>query len=471
MKHIKALIISICAVVFAASFATPSAAQAMDSPVYEGNTFDEVVHGEAWTELPYESRPLTDDLTTRLLAATDTRAAYRCRVIEPTVFELCGVFLDKYDSAGPIKWFGRPTSGMIRNPDGVGMRVHFEHASLYWHPNVGIAFVLPPAMEAWGRSGFEAGPLGYPVADAFAVGPNPGVKQLFANGTMYGSVHGVHVVRGRILESYNSHGAEQGKLGFPLSDELGVPDTVGRFNRFQGGMIYWTPRTDAHPILGGILETWSRQGYERSRYGYPTADPVDTGALQLRQSFEHGQLVGVDNWLAPYIYDPTFDVPEDELGKERAVRYGFGDRSAVDPDKIVCGGLFGSPHQSYDALKNGRHEIHSQGRNFCDPYPDSVVVLSGLMVKRKKWIGFDELPNIGKTPLPKQMVGATRKKPNKAVLVSTCEPGEYADYRAYWGSSATINGKPVFILQPLVVTGQNDVYCAPDVGEYRGAIN
>lgn len=450
-----------------ASVATAAAANA----VYEGNTRDEVLHGSPWTSLPYDSEEIPDTDTTRMLAATESRTAQGCRVIAPTPHELCGAILAKYDSIGLIKWLGQPTSGMILNPDGVGMRAHFERASIYWHPDVGTAIVLPQAMEAWGRSGYEAGPLGYPVTDAFVVGPNPGVKQLFAHGTMYGNAEGVHIVHGRILEKYNEYGGDQGKLGFPVSDELGVPDGVGRFNRFQGGMIYWTPRTDAHPLFGEILDTWSGEGYETSGYGYPTSDPKDLGLFELEQSFERGLLSGLDNWIAPYIFDPSFQVPEDQLGKTITVPFGGGYRTTIDPDDIVCGGTFGAPHQSESALRAGRHEIHAQGRNFCDPYPDSEVMLDAKMEKRTGFVTFTRLENIGRTKLPTRKVGATRRKPNKAVLVSTCRPGERTDYRAYWASSAIIEGKPAFVLKPVVVTGQFDVYCAPDISKYEGAVH
>lgn len=300
--------------------------------IYEGNTQDEVLHGSPWTSLPYESEEFSDTEATRKLAATAFEDAQGCRVIAPTKYELSGAILAKYDSISSKDWFGQPTSGMIVNADGVGMCAHFEKASIYWHPEVGAAVVLPEAMEAWGRSGYEAGPLGYPVTDAFVVGPIPGVKQLFANGTIYGNEDGVHVVHGPILEKYNEYGGEQGKLAFPMSDELGSPDGVGRFNSFQGGMIYWTPRTDAHPLFGEILDIWSEQGYETSSYGYPTTDPKDLGLLQLEQNFEQGVLSGIDNWAAPYMFDPTFQVPEDQLGKEITVAFEVDLPSDVDPD-------------------------------------------------------------------------------------------------------------------------------------------
>ena len=42
-----------------------------------------------------------------------------------------------------------------------------------------------------------------------------------------------------------SLGWERSFLGYPLTDETGTPDGVGRYNHFQGGSVYWTPGTGA----------------------------------------------------------------------------------------------------------------------------------------------------------------------------------------------------------------------------------
>ena len=67
-------------------------------------------------------------------------------------------------------------------------------------------------------------------------------------------------------------GGERGFLGFPLTDELGTPDGIGRFNHFEGGSIYWTPETGAHEVHGAIRDAWQRLGWETSFLPYPTSD-------------------------------------------------------------------------------------------------------------------------------------------------------------------------------------------------------
>jgi len=82
-------------------------------------------------------------------------------------------------------------------------------------------------------------------------------------------------------------------LGYPVTDETGTPDGVGRFNGFQGGAVYWTPRTGAHEVHGAILSTWASLGWERSALGYPVSDEfVVAGGRQ--SNFERGSI----SWTA-----------------------------------------------------------------------------------------------------------------------------------------------------------------------------
>ncbi|MDV6271305.1 LGFP repeat-containing protein [Rhodococcus globerulus] len=56
-------------------------------------------------------------------------------------------------------------------------------------------------------------------------------------------------VGGAIRDKWNTVGAEtQGSLlGYPVSDEIVLPDGHGRMNRFERGVIYWHPTFGAHP--------------------------------------------------------------------------------------------------------------------------------------------------------------------------------------------------------------------------------
>ncbi|MEU8678673.1 hypothetical protein [Streptomyces sp. NPDC048560] len=124
-------------------------------------------------------------------------------------------------------------------------------------------------------------------------GPNPdgrGASRDYQHGTIYWSPGtGAMEVHGDIRVHYAQLGGSGGFLGYPVTDELGCPDGVGRFNHFEGGSIYWTPRTGAKEVHGAIRDLWSSMGWERCFLGYPTTD--ETGTSDGRQSrFEHGHI-------------------------------------------------------------------------------------------------------------------------------------------------------------------------------------
>ena len=75
-----------------------------------------------------------------------------------------------------------------------------------------------------------------------------------------------------IDEKYGLLGGAKGFLGEPTTGEASTPDSVGRFRHFQGGSIYWTPQTGAHEVHGDIRSKWSTLGWERSFLGYPLTD-------------------------------------------------------------------------------------------------------------------------------------------------------------------------------------------------------
>ncbi|MEU4039659.1 LGFP repeat-containing protein [Streptomyces collinus] len=94
-------------------------------------------------------------------------------------------------------------------------------------------------------------------------GPNPdgrGRSLDFENGTIEWSPEtGAHEVHGAIRDHWARLGGEK-FLGYPLTDEMGTPDGVGRYNHFENGSIYWTPETGAWEAHGAIRDKWASMG-------------------------------------------------------------------------------------------------------------------------------------------------------------------------------------------------------------------
>jgi hypothetical protein len=110
------------------------------------------------------------------------------------------------------------------------------------------------------------------AVDLGRVGATTGVTN---GGTNLGSAQGAYEVHGAIGAHYAALGGSGSVLGYPVTDESGAPDSVGRFNHFEAGSIYWTPATGAHEVHGLIRQLWAQNGWERNAsLGYPISDEL-----------------------------------------------------------------------------------------------------------------------------------------------------------------------------------------------------
>ncbi len=228
-----------------------------------------------------------------------------CSVYWPAPYYVCGAIRDKYDSlGGPNSFLLWPTTDELTNPDSVGRRSQFQNGPIYWSPWGGAHPVVNHFFAAWQRNGWEGGVLGYPTSDELVNSDGIGRRQYFDGGTVYWKLNEAYYVAGAIRDKWGETGWESGFLGYPVSDETGTADGIGRFNRFENGMIYWTPQYGVHPVSGGILVKWSYSGFEGGSWGYPTADQTGAGT-NVSQQFEFGTM----SWPVQQIADA--DVVDD----------------------------------------------------------------------------------------------------------------------------------------------------------------
>ncbi|MER6989565.1 hypothetical protein ABT337_13575 [Saccharopolyspora hirsuta] len=214
-----------------------------------------------------------------------------------------GPILEHFRALGEDAHFGFPATDTRITPDAFGAYNHFvmpnsqhEDASIYWTQPSGANAVQGAIREKWAASGWEAGPLGYPVTDELTAPDGVGRYNQFNGdgrfpaGIVWSPETGAHSVQGVIAQRYVELSGPGGVLGYPTTDELGTPDGRGRYNHFTGtggASVYWTPQTGAHEVYGGIRVRWSQLGWERSYLGYPVSGEHDVP--QGRASdFEHG---------------------------------------------------------------------------------------------------------------------------------------------------------------------------------------
>lgn len=191
---------------------------------------------------------------------------------------------------GPGGPLGLPVSGETTTPDGEGRYTQFENGVIYWSPRTGAHAIRGAVLDMWSDQGSERGDLGYPTTDEVSNPNKPGVAQGFQGGTVYWSERtGPHVVEGAIRTAYREAGAENSSLGYPTTDELSLT-RGGAFNRFEGGAIYWSPRTGAHAVPNGpVFEAWGTVDHENGRLGYPTSGLETTRDGEVME-FEGGTI-------------------------------------------------------------------------------------------------------------------------------------------------------------------------------------
>lgn len=170
---------------------------------------------------------------------------------------------------------GWPVSGE-EPADRGGVLQEYEHGTLFWSGATGAWAVRGPVEDLYAGQGWEEGPLGYPVADQQSLRRGDGTYQPFTGGSVYSSpASGTHTVSGSFRDLYAGTGWENGFLGYPTSEETGIRDG-GVYQTYQGGTMYWTPSTGAHTVSGSFLRLYANHGWENGPLGYPTTQEIPT---------------------------------------------------------------------------------------------------------------------------------------------------------------------------------------------------
>lgn len=118
----------------------------------------------------------------------------------------------------------------------------FGGGSIYWSPSTGAQVLRGAIRDKWRSIGGGTSVLGYPTTDERPL--RTGAVSSFRGGSIYWSrLTGAHVVGGDIRALWGAMNAEAGPLGYPVSDEYAIPG--GRRSDFQNGSIVWAPGAGA----------------------------------------------------------------------------------------------------------------------------------------------------------------------------------------------------------------------------------
>ena len=117
--------------------------------------------------------------------------------------------------------------------------------------------------------------------------------QNFQNGVLVEAKEGNskkgYIVHGAIGAKYKEMGGPNSAAGLPRGGEKKIKG--GFFQEFENGNIYWSASSGAHFIpYGDIFDHWGKNGYENGKYGYPTSDQEDIPAGGLKHDFQGGTI-------------------------------------------------------------------------------------------------------------------------------------------------------------------------------------
>ncbi|GAB3357539.1 N-acetylmuramoyl-L-alanine amidase [Modestobacter lapidis] len=191
---------------------------------------------------------------------------------------LGGAVYDRWAASG---WensrLGLPVTDLAVAPDRVGLFAHFEHGSIYWTPTTGARLLDKAVYGAWAATGWETGPLGYPVTDLTRT-PNGQAEYVhFQRGSVYASAAtGARALSGPLLAAWAASGWENGLLGLPVTGTGKTPDGKATYQHFQRGSIYSTAATGTRTLTTAVRDGWAASGWEAGPLGYPTSDAGPT---------------------------------------------------------------------------------------------------------------------------------------------------------------------------------------------------
>jgi len=211
---------------------------------------------------------------------------------------------------------GKPTTD-IEFGAGDGYYRRYEQGAIYWHPQLGAFWVHGAIYDKYTALGGEAGFLGYPLSDETRTPGDFGRFNDFQGGSIYWhSQLGAHEIHGAIRDKWYSLGGKDlvdalisdNLVGFPITDEIKLPDGIGRLNHFQNSSIYWTPNTGAWMVHGAIRDKWAALGWQDSYLGYPTTDEMPWTHPNTKEPgrisfFERGAIA----WAS---HSGAFDLPD-----------------------------------------------------------------------------------------------------------------------------------------------------------------
>ncbi|MGM7777740.1 CAP domain-containing protein [Arthrobacter sp. KNU-44] len=180
----------------------------------------------------------------------------------------------------------------------------YQVGCILYSPASGAHLTMGAIRSKWAETGFENGPLGYPVTDEVPGLRNGGIYQEYQSGAiLWSPATGAHISFGGIRTVWAATGFQDGRLGYPVTDEIAGLRNGGVYQNYQNGAIIWSPATGGFVSSGGTRAIWGSTGFENGRLGYPTSNEYATGpGGAVAQNYEGGVIHWTPTgWWVTYI--------------------------------------------------------------------------------------------------------------------------------------------------------------------------
>lgn len=203
-----------------------------------------------------------------------------------------GTLVAYQNLGGPQGTLGMPTT--VETSDGVGGATQgFMNGSIYWSGATGGQVVREPIRSAYRAAGGPAGSYGSPVEAALSFG-TARLSQRFQTGQFVTTASGTYGVLGGTQVAYAKRGGTTGVLGAPTGTE--APDGIGGTRQaFEGGALLWAPSVGGQSVSGGLAQAYNQWGGPQGVLGYPLGDEVSDGRGGASQRFQSGVLYWTPN--------------------------------------------------------------------------------------------------------------------------------------------------------------------------------
>lgn len=218
-------------------------------------------------------------------------------------WETHGAILAKWNALGGANGpVGLPTSDEQQTARVNGRYATFQGGNLIFDPATGNTWhVYGGILAKYASLGYSNHPLGLPASDR-RQGPRGNEYQVFQGGVINQFGGNAYETHGAILERWNRSGGVTGPLGLAISDEAATArspqGTVGRYSRFENGIINYNPKINKAVVLfGAIKDKYTAVGFAASYLGLPLSEEYASDGGK-RQDFEGGYIAWRPGWAA-----------------------------------------------------------------------------------------------------------------------------------------------------------------------------